>query len=69
MNLEQNIKTYVRRRRANGVAFDKGEANLMSFAKQVGNVPLHAIAPILRVLGFAGISRRSGDAPCPFFFY
>ena len=43
MNLEQNIKTYVRRRRANGVAFDKGEANLISFAKQVGDVPLHSI--------------------------
>ena len=43
MNLSEDIETYVERKRANGTGFDKGHANLISFARQVGNVPLHAI--------------------------
>jgi integrase/recombinase XerD len=43
VNLSQNIERYVERKRANGVTFDKGNANLTAFARQVGNVPLHGI--------------------------
>jgi hypothetical protein len=43
MNLLEDIDRYVERKRANGAGFDKGHANLTAFARQVGNVPLHAI--------------------------
>jgi integrase/recombinase XerD len=43
VNVLENVHSYVERRRANGVAFDKGHKNLTSFAKQLGSVPIHSI--------------------------
>jgi site-specific recombinase XerD len=43
MKLSEGIELYVERKRMDGLAFAKGSANLFSFCRQVGNLPLDEI--------------------------
>jgi integrase/recombinase XerD len=58
MALLEAVQTYIDRKRAFGVIFDKAALNLRAFAKRVGDVPLDTITPgqILAFLNGPGTS-------------